>query len=437
MEEVQYLVSIPLFPELLPPSREPGGNACKLDRLRLEAWYALLGPALKRYPLHDGWMQSVSGDLQTQQHRVVAAQLRWPLGARTPYQLNALLQTPELIDPTPFELMYHQSAAEAGDQPHPDRMAAPFGDLAAGLAWLGLASLALGIAGFRIARIAPPSLYNSLAVLTVAVLFAFGVGWHGSLRWAEWLPVTNVILLGNLLPLFACFLGGLIFGQPAMPFANRVGTGLLITSLGLYTIVSDLSVQRLPASICWVREGVWLQTLPESCSASAAVTLLDHYGIESSEAEMMRLSLTRRRGTPLLGLYRGLKLKTQQSPWDVQVVRGGLEELLAIQEAPVLLRVRPQDVSATGWLARGEPEHAVVLLGTTPEGFIEIGDPADHVRPRSPWPREKLERRWLGEGFRIVPRVPGDGTQLSEATCRKHETMTPTHGIAPRAANHH
>ncbi len=415
IEEVQYLVSSPLFPEISPACQASGNNASKRDRLRLESWRALLGPALKGYPVHEGWVQSVSGDLQTEQDRVVSAHLRWPLGPRIPYQLNALLQTPELIDPGPFELTYDQSLAEAVAPRYAERESAPFVDLAAGLAWLVLASVGLTVMGFCIARSLPRFVYNSLAVLTVAVLFAFGVGWHGSLRLAEWLPVTNVILLGNLLPPLACFFSGLILGQRAMPWANRVGTGLLISCLGWYTPVSDLMLQPFPASICWVREGVWLQTLPESCSASAAVTLLDHYGIESSEAEMMRLSLTRRRGTPLLGLYRGLKLKTQQTSWDVRVVRGALEELLAGQEAPILLRVRPQDGSAAGWLPRGEAEHAVVLLANTPDGLVEIGDPADHVRPRNQWTREKLERRWLGEGFQIVPRFPTDGTQLGEA----------------------
>ena len=70
-----------------------------------------------------------------------------------------------------------------------------------------------------------------------------------------------------------------------------------------------------------------MQSRGASCGPCCAVTLLRHCGIEADEREMSDLCLTTKSGTPSLGLYRGLKLKTNDTPWDVEVVRGDLEQL--------------------------------------------------------------------------------------------------------------
>ncbi len=48
----------------------------------------------------------------------------------------------------------------------------------------------------------------------------------------------------------------------------------------------------------------------------------------------------------------------------------------------------------------------VVLLGFPADGHVNIGDPANPANPRTRWTMEKLERRWLGEGFGLLPRTP-------------------------------
>ena len=63
------------------------------------------------------------------------------------------------------------------------------------------------------------------------------------------------------------------------------------------------------------------------------------HGIQASEQEMVELCLTRADGTPALGLYRGLKLKTRGTPWNVEVFRSGLEDLRNADRWPVILLV--------------------------------------------------------------------------------------------------
>jgi hypothetical protein len=86
---------------------------------------------------------------------------------------------------------------------------------------------------------------------------------------------------------------------------------------------------------------------------------------------MMDLCLTRSEGTPSLGVYRGLKIKTRHSRWDVEVVRCPLEDLLRNMEGPVLMRIRLEGEPAVG---------------------------------RQRWATSELKRRWRGEGLRLVPR---------------------------------
>src|SRR5439155_26252660 len=59
------------------------------------------------------------------------------------------------------------------------------------------------------------------------------------------------------------------------------------------------------------RRDICLQTSHATSSPAAAATLLRSHGIDTTEEEMARLCLTNPDGTSLLGLYRGLRLKTR------------------------------------------------------------------------------------------------------------------------------
>jgi hypothetical protein len=121
---------------------------------------------------------------------------------------------------------------------------------------------------------------------------------------------------------------------------------------------------------------------------------------------MMRLCLTHRRATGQLGLYRGLKLKTRDTTWDVEPFTGTPADLQESAQFPVLLLVKlipgqnvdPRYQQQWGW----EPGqgHAVVVFSFDGQQ-ADMGDPS---LGREFWSRRDLEILWQGQGLRLVRR---------------------------------
>src|SRR5262249_50257934 len=147
-----------------------------------------------------------------------------------------------------------------------------------------------------------------------------------------------------------------------------------------------------------------LQTSRSTCSAASAATLLRAAGIDASEAEMANLCLTRD-GTTWAGLYHGLKQKTADTPWDVEIFRGTLDELKQSSGHPALLSVELREKHADsgfaeqGWVA-GQA-HTVVLFRFVHPTVAVVGDPAIG---RELWSAKDLEILWHGEGIRLIRR---------------------------------
>jgi len=154
------------------------------------------------------------------------------------------------------------------------------------------------------------------------------------------------------------------------------------------------------------------QTTDATCSAASATTLLHTVGIAASESEIARLCLTRREGTTMLGAYRGLRRKTEGTPFYVRVLTG--TDLRALWQivgdgGPVLLSVGidywqrghidPRYESLWGWTPG--KRHAIVLFGFLPDGKLDIGDPSIG---REQWKSEALSILWHGDALQIVPR---------------------------------
>jgi len=276
--------------------------------------------------------------------------------------------------------------------------------LSAGLFWLGTA---LGRRGSRWAVAGA-----GLAATALLVLFDLTV--HGKLLVARWLPFSGAIVLGNWIPLLAAVLCGVLAGRQGVARWRRVVFCVALLGLAWFSVLLNFAPTSLPAENCWTADGVCLQSSDASCSACAAATLLRHYGIDAGEEEMIRLSLTRRGGTPSLGLYRGLKLKTRGTPWDVEVVRGRFEDLLEGPGEPVVLRMRLPNAPHVypEWLERlslaPDAGHAMVLYGPGGDGRVLMGDPSEGLRR---WPVEDIKARWRGEGLRLVRRAGGRGAE--------------------------
>ena len=241
----------------------------------------------------------------------------------------------------------------------------------------------------------------SLGTFTLG--YAFFV--HGRLMLTQWLPHSSVIVLGNWIPVGLASVGGLLLGRDAIPAWRRAMVSTLAILVGVYALCQPVMATPPSAADLWTADGICLQSNRSSCSACAAATLLRHHGIPANEQEMMRLCLTGPRGTQQLGLYRGLKLKTQNTSFDVEAFHCDIQSLRESTAWPVILLVGlpanadvdPRYTLDYGW-APGQG-HTVVAYGFPRRHRIEIGDPS---HGRETWSTRDLRLLWQGIGLRLV-----------------------------------
>ena len=280
------------------------------------------------------------------------------------------------------------------------------GDIYLGLLVLAVLSAAMFGAGRAIGRRVSSRAANGLSLLTVVALLGYiGWVWDKTLL-AGLLPFSNLIVLGNWFPLEAGFLGGLASTQFAMPAWRRGVTVVALQLAGVIVVVFPFLGVAPRCGDAW-SEGICQQTTKQSCSAAAAATLLKLHGIGATEQEMADLCLTRR-GTNWMGLYRGLKLKTAGTEWEVVVFTSSVNELRSLQSPAILsvgmARETPSDrlyQTELGW--RPGLRHSVVLLGYVTD-LIEIGEPTPDVG-RERWTNDELQELYLGQGMRLVRRA--------------------------------
>jgi hypothetical protein len=249
-----------------------------------------------------------------------------------------------------------------------------------------------------------------LILLTIAYTFFA----YDHLFWAHIIPWSGVLVLGNalLLPLVALIIG---LAAPRLP-GKPLRRAALLTPLLLGAIWHAFGPLLGEAPVTTPSQtpdksgndsDVVRQTSEASCSAASAATILQHAGISATETELANLCFTRNTGTPMLGTYRGLRIKTANTPWHVKVLsHATLVDLRrACEKSPVLISVGldrwqqgydPRYVSEWGWTPG--KRHAVVIFGFLPGNKIDIGDPSVG---REKWSIESLSTLWNGEGITL------------------------------------
>jgi hypothetical protein len=218
-------------------------------------------------------------------------------------------------------------------------------------------------------------------------------------------PFPNMMILAEPSPILAAVLVG--SGAVILPggLARRSLWLVPLVAVCLFASYGFLLGTPPRMGNQW-RDGLCRQTSPASCAPAAAATLLAAYGIPATEAEMAHLCLTTGDGTSSRAIYRGLLLKTEGTSRRVEVFRGDLAALRALQ-GPVLLNMRldpkadtdPRYEKKWGW--RPGVAHTVVLFRSLRNGRFYIGDPAVGFEF---WHQKDIETLWHGEGFRLVPR---------------------------------
>jgi len=194
-----------------------------------------------------------------------------------------------------------------------------------------------------------------------------------------------VVLLG---------LGALVRHLPRRSTRWLVGavTGLIVVygvwSAGMRFLVTfdDLTGAPDEAGLC-------RQTSNYSCGAASLCTVLAHVGVESTERECARLSVTQKHGgVSVLGLWRAARIKLRGRPYRASVRKPTWDDLAALQ-TPCAVSVRYNAVV----------DHFIVAL------WVD-GDRVGIYNPLEPRPgimaRREFEADWRGDALIIEP-IPG------------------------------
>ena len=280
-------------------------------------------------------------------------------------------------------------------------------DLYLGLAIMALLSACAFALGYGLAG-GHKWVGNGLAIVTVLLtVFYIRFVWN-DIRLARLLPFSNLVVVGNWLPLASTFLAGVVWRR-IKHWRRAVGV-LALWIAGGYAAATPLLARPPVCEDNWTpRRETCLQTTPATCTPACAATLLSLHGIEVTEGEMAWLCLTTPKGTNWTGLYRGLKLKTHGTGYDVRVLSGSARKLLTTLRTPAILSVGlPMDARSdsyyrTKWAWNPGEEHSVILLGISKEGLLQIIDPDDRIIFENWHPRD-LAVLWRGQGMTLVER---------------------------------
>lgn len=216
------------------------------------------------------------------------------------------------------------------------------GDIGAALAALLLLAGGLFALGWHTGRRLRPAALRVALLISLAALVLWVLLAADNLRVARLLPVSGILVIADgTLPLAALFTGLLLPQMDAGRRRRQTTGGVLLVVSAAQTVAPVLG-HRPVTFVVRPEKGVVLQSTDASCGAASAATLLLAHGIPATEPEMATLCLTRDSGTALLGVYRGLRLKTDGGPWRVGVfTAGSVEELrhLVATQGPVLISV--------------------------------------------------------------------------------------------------
>ncbi|GAA4433518.1 cysteine peptidase family C39 domain-containing protein [Bremerella cremea] len=298
-------------------------------------------------------------------------------------------------------------------------------DVIAGYIIVGLISLGGFIATRAWTRNWSVAALNQLAIATIILVGLYTAFVWESLFLTELLPFSNLIILSNVYPLAALVLAAVASNRLRDQGWRRVVPMAGLLGVGVWSLVYPVMGDAPKCDVLWDSRGICYQTTNQTCTAACAATLLSHYGIPTTEEEMAELCLTRE-GTSWKGFYRGLKLKTADSPYKVKMDYLTAEELAAAGR-PVVLRVGKRDWLGTG-NAAGLPSgwqageiHSVVCLGRV-KGYYMIADPNPEIGIEF-WSEKELHQLWDGHSAMLVQDYEGPAFKNKSSALSKFPTL--------------
>ena len=278
-------------------------------------------------------------------------------------------------------------------------------DLYVGIAIMVVLYFATYRATVRLLRRLPGRWADVLAVCTMLGMCLYLQYLWDNIRIAHLVPLSNVVIVGNWFPLLASVLAACAWRSLTGHRFRQIFAFVAMSGIGGYAMLYPLLGAPPECDDHW-RGEICLQTSIYTCSAASCATLLRGYGIETTEAEMARLCLTRQ-GTTWLGLYHGLSIRLRKAGYRPDLFGCSPEALRDVcKDGPVLLCCEltpdaadrfPQFETRFGWHAG--VKHSVVLFGFTGGGFALIGDPAVGLEAWSPG---ELYLLWQRQGIRVI-----------------------------------
>ncbi len=280
-------------------------------------------------------------------------------------------------------------------------------------------SLGLMLSLCGLATLAGASLQNRAGqgtIVRVEVLVCVAAGAYLLFLWdrpiiSVLMPFSSTVILGNWLPVFGSFLLGVCLRTKSITLLRRAGLSVILIVISGYSLTRP--VLGNPPECLQVRGNRILdfQTTDQTCSAACAAGLLRLHGVSANESELANLCLTRR-GTHWLGVYRGLKLKTAGTNWDVVVQEVGTQDLFSGQLGPGILAMSFRATKSGNnrdpeWGFKSSSGHSVLILNVQSGAFLDVFDP-DTYCGFEKWNKETLKNVRHGILLRLVPR---DATQ--------------------------
>ena len=252
-----------------------------------------------------------------------------------------------------------------------------------------LASLLALLGGMRIGQSCSVRC-QSLSQIAVVIMatFYFAFLWDRPLL-TRLLPHTAVILLGNWHAVMGSFFVGVYLTTPSVAPWPRLFVGPATLVLACYSIVAPVIGSAPECAECSSHQLLITQTTDWTCSPAAGASLLRLYGIDATEAQMAELCLTRK-GTHWQGLYRGLKLMTASTGWDVVAEPYSAEAAGLLGATPAILSVNI-DSASLGPSDHGfhsSAGHTVLALRSRP---AELSNPIAVVTVFDPSPSYGIE----------------------------------------------
>lgn len=240
--------------------------------------------------------------------------------------------------------------------------------------------------------------------LLATTLFAFFM--HGQWILALLLPLSSVIIWGNWIPIGLFAIAGALAGYRHIPLSRRLICVVPVILVAVFSLV-QFALGDVPNTTPNWKDDVAIQSTQATCGPCAVATLLKHYDIDSDESELAKACFTQRRGTPKLGIYRGLALRTNRTQYQAIPFHCSIEELLDQQKFPAILFVHleeqanadPRYAEEWGWTPG--LRHVVVIYDRIGTDRVAIGDPSVG---REEWTLTDLRQLWHGNGIRLAAR---------------------------------